>query len=130
MKRPPFAALVGLAVCSFALTSCTTVRKAGSGTAQVFRKSTSAVASGIAAIPRPKMPDLASLWPGGSKIKVVEPRESDLKELPTGQELAAAHRRQGFGGFWFFPGDVNFMEPDLPAPGAELDGSLLPPLPP
>lgn len=114
------------------LISCGPMRKVGSGTASVFKKSTASVATGIAAIPKPPMPDfsLADLMPG-PKIKVVEVREKDLKEMPTGTELAKAHRSQGRGqGFmdlWPFSGKLYFEEPDFPAPGAEMDGSLLPP---
>lgn len=112
------------------LIGCGPMQKAGSGTASVFKKSTASVATGIAAIPKPQMPDfsLADLMPG-PKIKVVEVREKDLKEMPTGTELAKAHRSQGQGfvDFWPFSGKLYFEEPDFPAPGAEMDGSLLPP---
>lgn len=74
------------------------------------------------------MPDfsLADLMPG-PKIKVVEVREKDLKEMPTGTELAKAHRGQGTSIFWPFSGKLYFEEPDFPEPGVEMDGSLLPP---
>jgi hypothetical protein len=77
-----------------------------------------------------KLPDIADtpiarILPG-QRVKVVEVREKDLKELPTGKEKAVAYRR-GNGGFWIFGGPVDFKEPTLPEPGSELDGSLLPP---
>lgn len=60
-------------------------------------------------------------------VKVVEVREKDLKKLPTGQERAIAFENSRKRGFWFFNGPVDFKEPNLPQPGAEMDGSLLPP---
>lgn len=69
---------------------------------------------------------LAGLLPG-RRIKVVEVREKDLEDLPTGKELAQAYQRERQSGFWIFGGPVDFKEPTLPEPGAELDGSLLPP---
>lgn len=74
------------------------------------------------------MPDLSlARFMPGPKIKVVEPREKDLRELPTGAELARAHRSQGFASFWPFADKLYFEEPDFPQPGTDLDGSLLPP---
>lgn len=114
------------------LIACGPIKKVGSGTAAVFKKSTSSVASGIAAIPKPSMPDfsLADLMPG-PKIKVVQPREKDLKDLPTGSELANTHRKQGFkqgfSDFWSFSDKLYFEEPNFPEPGADMDSSLLPP---
>lgn len=69
---------------------------------------------------------LASLLPG-PKIKIVQPRDKDLKELRTGAELAKTHRRKSFSDFFMFPEKLYFEEADFPAPGAEVDGSLLPP---
>jgi hypothetical protein len=67
-----------------------------------------------------------------SRIKVVEPREKDLRPLPTGEERAmayAASHRGSRGGMWgFFRGPVDFKEPALPADAGLTDGSLLPPL--
>ncbi len=76
----------------------------------------------------PKLPDfsLASLLPG-SRVKVVEVREKDLKILPTGHERALAYASKHKRGFWIFGGPVDFKEPTLPEPGSEMDGSLLPP---
>lgn len=68
---------------------------------------------------------LAKINPPG--VKVVEVREKDLKKLPTGQERALAFENSRKRGFWFFNGPVDFKEPNLPQPGAEMDGSLLPP---
>ncbi|BCU79870.1 hypothetical protein [Luteolibacter sp. LG18] len=67
-----------------------------------------------------------------AKVKVVEVRQKDLKELPTGQERALAfensRQRQHEGGFWgFFKGPVDFKEPTLPNNAGVMDGSLLPP---
>ena len=78
-----------------------------------------------------KLPDLvdtpiARLMPAGG-LKVVEAREKDLKDLPSGHERALAYRKERKSGFWIFGGPVDFQEPVLPEPGTEMDGSLLPP---
>lgn len=66
-----------------------------------------------------------------SRIKVVEPREKDLRPLPTGEERAmayAASHRGSRGGMWgLFRGPVDFKEPALPTDAGLMDGSLLPP---
>lgn len=62
----------------------------------------------------------------GQGPKVVEVREQDLQEMPTGHDLAQAHEKRR-SGFWIFGGPIDFVEPTLPEAGAELDGSLLPP---
>ena len=62
-------------------------------------------------------------------IKIVEPREKDLKKLPSGSELAQAYRKKQRGFFWIVGGPVNFKEPDLPTPGVDMGEDLLPPLP-
>lgn len=116
----------------FSLGSCATLRNVGKGSVAVVKNSTSATVSKISSVAKmpslPKMPDfqLANLLPG-NRIKVVEVREKDLKELPTGKELALAHEKERRRGFWIFGGPVDFQEPTLPEPGSELDGSLLPP---
>jgi hypothetical protein len=76
----------------------------------------------------PKLPEMSlpDFMPG-DRVKVVEVREKDLRELPTGQEKALAYQRERKRGFWIFGGPVDFKEPDLPLPGSEVDGSLLPP---
>lgn len=114
------------------LISCATLRNAGKGSVAMVKNSTSATASRISSLAKmpslPKMPEfhLANMLPG-NRIKVVEVREKDLKELPTGKELALAHQKERRSGFWIFGGPVDFKEPTLPEPGSELDGSLLPP---
>ncbi|MBC8127666.1 MAG: hypothetical protein H8M99_11060 [Gloeobacteraceae cyanobacterium ES-bin-144] len=74
---------------------------------------------------------MSNLLPG-PRIQVVEPRHKDLKEMKLGHERALAYavQKQQKNRFWIFGGPVDFKEPTLPAPGSELDGSLLPPLPP
>jgi hypothetical protein len=69
---------------------------------------------------------LASLKP--ARVKVVEVRENDLQDFPLGRERALAFKGTEFSRRPFFGGAVDFIEPDLPHAGAELDGSLLPPL--
>jgi hypothetical protein len=116
----------------FSLVSCASLRSAGRNSVAAVKKSTSATVTKISSVAKvpslPKMPDfhIADLMPG-SRVKVVEVREKDLKELPTGQELAKAHARERRSGFWIFGGPVDFKEPTLPEPGSELDGTLLPP---
>ena len=122
MFRATFTLLIGA---SFGLVSCTTLRSAGGNSVAAVKTST---ASAIAKMPSlPKISDLplAHLLPGQG-VKVVEVREKDLKEMPTGHELAQAHQKSKRG-FWFFGGPVDFEEPTLPESGSELDGSLLPP---
>lgn len=132
MISPRHSARFAVFLFSTALIACAPIKKVGSGTVAVFKKSTSTVASGFAAIPKPRMPDLslANLMPG-PKIKVVEPREKDLKEMPTGMELAQSRRRpgfaQGFADLWPFSGKLYFEEPNFPEPGMNMDDTLLPP---
>lgn len=84
--------------------------------------------SRLPSLPKPKMPDLSlARFLPGPKIKVVEPREKDLKELPMGSELAASRRGYGFADFWSFSDKLYFEEPNFPEPGLDMDGSLLPP---
>jgi hypothetical protein len=83
---------------------------------------------------RAKLPDMpalvdtpiARLLPAGG-LKVVEVREKDLKDMPTGQERAIAYRNERKWGFWNFGGPLDFEEPELPEDGSGIDGSLLPP---
>lgn len=115
------------AVSSLSLVSCGTLKQVGQSSMAAVKKTGSATASMVKAIPKPKMPDmsLANLMPG-PKIKVVDVREKDLEEFKTGKELAQAYKRER-SGFWIFGGPVDFKEPTLPEAGSELDGSLLPP---
>ncbi len=77
-----------------------------------------------------KMPKFAMPRPFWEpKVKIVEPRAKDLKDLPSGYELAMAYRKKQSGMFWIVGGPVDFKEPDLPTPGLDLDDGLLPPLP-
>jgi hypothetical protein len=115
---------------SFALVSCGTLKQVGQSSMAAVKKTGSATASMVKAIPTPKMPKmpdmgLANLMPG-RRIKVVDVREKDLEDFKTGKELAQAYKRER-SGFWIFGGPVDFKEPTLPEPGTELDGSLLPP---
>jgi hypothetical protein len=106
------------------LPSCATLKKAGDGSLAALRKSAGSAVSGVAALPD----RISGMMPGRS-IKVVEVREEELEELKSGSELAKEHRRKQLrSNFWLFRGPVDFREPALPEPGAEADGSLLPPL--
>lgn len=109
--------LLLLPACSV-LVCCGTVRNLSQGSVDLVKRSASATVATVSSIP--------SLLPNGGP-KVVEVREKDLKEQPTGKELAQNYNRDRRGGFWFFGGPVNFKEPSLPDAGSEMDGSLLPP---
>jgi hypothetical protein len=120
----------------FPLASCGALRSAGRNSVAAVKNTTTAGIGKITSVSMPKvglpdMPDfsLSKLLPNRGP-KVVEVREKDLKELPTGVELAKAHEQERKNGFWFFGGPIDFKEPSLPEPGTELDGSLLPPLVP
>ena len=117
MKTMP--PVIGATFAAMLLTSCTAMKN----TTAALKERTGAAAA--------KLPDLvetpiARLLPAGG-LKVVEVREKDLKDLPSGQEKALAYRNERRNSFWFFGGPVDFQEPALPQPGSELDGSLLPP---
>lgn len=105
-------------ITTLGLVSCTAISSVGEGSMKLVRKTTDATTSQVA-----KLTDL--IHPPG--VKVVEVREKDLKPLPTGQERALAFENTRKRGFWSFLGPVDFKEPNLPQPGGELDGSLLPP---
>ena len=44
-----------------------------------------------------------------------------------GHQQALTYEKQRKLGLWQAGGEANFKPPDLPEPGAEMDGSLLPP---
>jgi hypothetical protein len=118
MKTMAFTKTALLIIVSYALVSCAAVRKTTSDAA--------AKVSSYAKMPDLTDTPLARLMPGGG-VKIVEVREKDLKDLPTGKERAIAYRNERKSGFWIFGGPVDFKEPVLPEPGTEMDGSLLPP---
>lgn len=84
----------------------------------------SACAAGKQMVGKVREFSLADIRP--AKIDVVEVREKDLRQLPTGEERLLAHQRSGR--FFGFFGRADFVEPDLPEQGAQLNGSLLPSL--
>lgn len=123
MKIMSRAILLPATLASMGLVSCATFSKVGQNSMAFVKNTTSATTSKVSALSEMAV---EKIHPAG--VKVVEVREKDLKKLPTGQERALAFentRKQGF--FSFFRGPVDFKEPSLPQPGAELDGSLLPP---
>lgn len=75
--------------------------------------------------------------PGGAKVaatgevadavRVVKVRPQDLEDFPLGRERALAYERQKEAGLLLPGGDVGFEQADLPDPGAEGEGGLLPP---
>ncbi len=106
-------------VASLGLVSCATVGKVGQNSMAFVKNTTTRVST---------LSELAVNTIHPPAVKIVKVRENELKKLPTGQERALAFentRRRGF--FSFFSGPVDFKEPTLPAPGGEMDGSLLPP---
>jgi hypothetical protein len=120
MKRK-FSAIHVFAACilPLALASCGTMK-----VVKAAKNKTSEAMSGLA--------DASIGRFTGPKIPVVEVREKDLRELPSGDQriLAMEAKTKKKRSFWFFGGPVDFKEPSLPTPGAgdETDGSLLPPI--
>ncbi len=73
------------------------------------------------------LPSIPSLRP--DRVDVVEVREKDLKEMPSGKDLALAFEEEKKRTFWSFT-LPDFKEPSLPSISDEaIDGSLLPPKP-
>jgi len=68
-----------------------------------------------------------------SQIRIVDVREQDLKDLPLGDERAIAYQSSAAkiraSRSWISTGPVDFIEPELPDVGAEMDAGLLPPKP-
>lgn len=89
------------------------------GAVQTIKKTTASAGQKVSQF------SLADLRP--ARVGVVEVREKDLQELPTGRERILALENKQKRSFWFFGGPVDFEEPTLPDVGAEVDGSLLPP---
>lgn len=114
--RTTLAFLIGTC---FGLASCATLRDAGGTSVAAVKGSASTAMSKLSDLP------LVYKLPGQGP-RVVQVREQDLKQMPTGHELAQAHQKRR-SGFWIFGGPVDFEEPSLPEAGSELDGSLLPP---
>lgn len=102
-----------------ALASCATLKSAGNSSVVAMKNSASVAMDKMSGLP------LVHRLPGQGPT-VVQVREKDLKEMPTGQELAKVHQKRR-SGFWIFGGPVDFEEPRLPEPGSDLDGGLLPP---
>jgi hypothetical protein len=74
-----------------------------------------------------KLPKLSLPGSDPEQIKIAKARPQDLRELPLGRDKLLAHEKRRELEYWQAAGDVEFVEPDLPEPGAEMDGSLLPP---
>jgi hypothetical protein len=107
------------ASCVLALASCSAVGKIGESSANLAASTGTRLS---------KITEMAShrIRPAG--VPVVEVREKDLKELPTGHEQALAFENTRKRNFWSsFSGPVDFQEPTLPEASGEMDGSLLPP---
>lgn len=123
--------LTSAAITCAGLASCGAVKSVGKSSMAAVKKVGSATGAGITKVAETaKAPAnaIAGLMPG-PKVKVVDVREKDLKELPTGKERAIAYERERQRLFWVFSAPARFEEPALPEPGSEMDGSLLPPRP-
>jgi hypothetical protein len=110
-------AILGAVILPITLTSC--------GTMKVVQAAKEKTSNGVTALADASWGRFTK-----PKVQVVEVREKDLKELPTGQEQALAfdnRNNQRKRSFWgIFSGPVDFKEPTLPLNSGELDGSLLP----
>jgi hypothetical protein len=122
MKAMSTAILISTLAAILGMVSCASVGKIGEGSLAFVQKTSSATTSKVA-----ELSDLAVSKIRPAQVKVVEVREKDLKELPTGHERALAFQSSRKRNFWSFSGPVDFKEPMLPEAGAEMDGSLLPP---
>lgn len=99
-----------------ALSSC--------GTVKVFQSAKEKTSSGMTALADASWGRLTK-----PKIPVVEVREKDLEDLPSGEQQALAFDNRRKRSFWgLFSGPVDYKEPKLPTSGGEMDGTLLPPL--
>ena len=114
--------LFPLSALASGLMSCATVSKVGNSSLAFVKKTTSVTTAKVS-----ELSDRAVSLVSPAGVKVVEVRESDLKELPSGEEKAMAYESNRKRSFWFFDGPVDFKEPSLPQAGGESDGSLLPP---
>ncbi|RYD38064.1 MAG: hypothetical protein EOP85_17190 [Verrucomicrobiaceae bacterium] len=118
------AIILTTAAASLGLVSCSTMSKVGKGSVVLVKKTTSATTSKVSSLSETAM---NKIRPAG--VPVVEVREKDLKELPTGHDKAIAFENTRKKNFWFFNGPVDFIEPELPEPavGDEQVDILLPP---
>ena len=103
---------------TFGLVSCAAVSKIGENSASLMKEATAQVS---------KLSGAAIDKVRPAQIKVVEVREKDLKEQPTGEQQALAYEKTRKRSFWFFSGPVDFVEPTLPEPGGDMESGLLPP---
>lgn len=129
MNATSTASTLWLAFSCCGLISCASIQKTAENATDTVQKSTANATAKLSSYA--KLPDLtdtpiARFMPAGG-LKVVEVREKDLKELPTGHERALAYRNERKKGFWIFDGPIDFTEPMLPEVSGEMDGSLLPP---
>lgn len=122
MKPVSQALRIALLAASVGLVSCAAVSKVGQSSLAFVKKTSAATTAKVS-----ELSELAVNTVSPAGVKVVEVREKDLKELPTGEEKALAYQNSRKRGFWFFGGPVDFKEPSLPDAGGEMDGSLLPP---
>lgn len=111
-----------LTAVALGLASCATVNNVGRNSVAFVQKTTAATTSKVA-----RLTEMAVNTVSPAGVKVVEVREKDLKQLPTGQEKALAYENNRKHSFWSFGGPVDFKEPTLPQAGGEMDGTLLPP---
>lgn len=122
MKFLPRVILLPAIAITFSLASCATVSKLGQGSVAFVKKTTAATTSKVTQLSTMAIDKIRP-----PQVQVVEVRNKDLKDLPSGHERALAYENTRKRNFWFFGGPVDFKEPSLPEAGGEMDGSLLPP---
>ncbi|MGB1131386.1 MAG: hypothetical protein ACPG4K_15135 [Haloferula sp.] len=129
MRR--FITVTSLAATGLLLSSCGAMNSLKSGAmggvsavGSGFSKAGKSVGNGFGA-----MADAATS-PFRPGLPVVEARQEDLKELPSGHDQALAYQKeqQRRRGWWIFGGAVDFEEPSLPDSPVGADAGLLPPI--
>lgn len=121
MKSSRWLFPVAVPALAVALASCGTMKDLSSATTEGLGKMGEGIGKGF-----DRVAEVAT-DPFGPKIAVVEAREDDLRETPSGHDQALAFERRRRGFFDLFRGPVDFTEPELPDDDGFADGSLLPP---
>jgi hypothetical protein len=111
-----FPTLIACPALALGLASC--------GTMDLARKTGEATSEKLGELAKFSVSDLLP-----PKVKVVEVREKDLKNLPLGEDRALAYADAKRRSLWATNVPATFNLPPLPEGGVEMDGSLLPPKP-
>jgi hypothetical protein len=123
MKSPSQVIIFPVIAAHLGLAACSSVREMGQNSVNFVTTTASATTKKVG-----NLSELALNTVNPPRVKVVEVRQKDLKKQLTGQDRVLAFentRKRSF--FSFLSGPVDFKEPNLPKPGGEIDGSLLPP---